>query len=159
MQTSRRKYVNVMLRSVLVGFVGGLSFILLSYFLYVFNFLEISPESYIVKIWATSSWTNSWLGIIATMSLGSVLSIIAALVYFVLFKKIMSVWMGIVYGIILWLMIGYLFSLVFVHIPAPHTLSSDTVVSSLCLFILYGTFVGYSISFDYYQTVYYSSES
>jgi len=159
LQTNKQKYVNVMLRSILVGFIGGLGFLLFSYFFNVFNFLEISPKSYLVKIWTSTSWTNSWLGVMVTISLGIILSIIAALVYFVLFKKIMSVWMGVFYGIILWLMTGYLFSLIFAHIPVLHTLSSNTVVSSLCLFILYGTFVGYSISFDYYQTIYYSSES
>ncbi|MYL61082.1 hypothetical protein GLW20_26610, partial [Virgibacillus halodenitrificans] len=31
-------------------------------------------------------------------------------------------------------------------------LTNHTIVSTICLFVIYGSFVGYSISYDYYDT-------
>jgi len=149
---NKQKYRQLLIRTILTGFFGGLFLIIFSYFLYIFNFLEVSPKVYMIRSWTLASWTSKWQGEMATVCLAIILSIIIALLYFLLFKKILSVWLSAIYGIVLWLIVGYMFSFLSSNIPALHMLNTNTIFSSLCLFILYGTFIGYSISFDYYQT-------
>lgn len=149
---NKQKYRQLLLRTLLIGFFGGIFIIMFSYFLYIFNFIEVSPKVYMIRSWTLASWTNKWQGEMLTICFAIFLSIVIALLYFLLFKKILSVWFSIIYGVILWLFVGYMFSFLFSNVPALHTLDTNTIFSSLCLFILYGTFIGYSISFDYYQT-------
>ncbi len=47
----------------------------------------------------------------------------------------------------------YLLQPVFPNIPPLTDLNMYTIVSTICLYILYGTFVGYSISYDYNDTL------
>lgn len=58
-------------------------------------------------------------------------------------------WVGIIYGFILWVILFILFHPIFNDIPAVMEWSMNTWVTTICLFILYGTFIGYSISYDY----------
>lgn len=43
----------------------------------------------------------------------------------------------------------FLFNPIFEDVKSITELKSDTIVTTLCLYILYGLFVGYSISFNY----------
>lgn len=150
---SDRKYRQLLTRTILIGLFGGIFMIIFSYFLYIFKFIDISPKAYLIHSWTKASWTNHWPGEVGTILFALILSILSALVYFLLFKKILSISLSAVYGVVLWLLMGYLLSFIAPNIPALHTLDVDTIFSSLCLFILYGTFIGYSISFDYRQRI------
>jgi hypothetical protein len=61
-------------------------------------------------------------------------------------------WMGVIFGIVLWGIIFFVLEPLFPNIPAFGDLEINTLVSTACLFILYGTFIGYSISYDYHDT-------
>lgn len=61
-------------------------------------------------------------------------------------------WMGIIYGGLLWLVTFFLIQPLFPYTKQIMELSLDTIISTICLFVLYGTFIGYSISYDYYDT-------
>lgn len=61
-------------------------------------------------------------------------------------------WISVVYGIILWGIVFYLLQPIYTNIPKLVELNTNSIVTSLCLFILYGTFIGYSISYDYHDT-------
>ena len=60
--------------------------------------------------------------------------------------------MGVFYGITLWMIIFFLIQPLFPNTKQILELNVDTIISTICLFILYGTFVGYSISYDYHDT-------
>ncbi|HLR40473.1 MAG TPA: YqhR family membrane protein, partial [Virgibacillus sp.] len=72
-----------------------------------------------------------------------------AFIYYGLLKKVISMWMGVVYGLILWGIIFYILQPVFPTLTPVVDFDKETIVTTLGLFILYGTFIGYSISFDY----------
>lgn len=55
------------------------------------------------------------------------------------------------YGIVLWVILFYILQPIFPNIPSLHELDKDTIITTLCLFIVYGTFIGYSISYDYHE--------
>jgi hypothetical protein len=60
---------------------------------------------------------------------------------------------GILAGIVLWFIVFWLLEPIFTNIPPFFELDSDTVVTTVCLFILYSVFIAYSISFAYQQHI------
>ena len=139
-------------RTLLTGFIGGLIWSTIAVMMYYFNFAEVDPKKFILRPWKNVDWTDGWLGDLVSILVLSTLSIIVALIYYYLFKKIYSIWMGVFYGIALWVIIFFLIQPLFPNTKQVLELNVDTIISTICLFILYGTFVGYSISYDYHDT-------
>ncbi|OKO91179.1 hypothetical protein BRO54_2880 [Geobacillus proteiniphilus] len=77
-----------------------------------------------------------------------IISIAAALLYYALLRNICGMWAGILYGAALWMIVFYLFNPLFPNVQPVADLEINTIVTTLCLYILYGVFVGYSISFE-----------
>jgi|SRR5690625_878348 len=151
MDTKKQKYRKFIKRSMFTGFVGGLLLVLFSYLFYIFNFIELSPKAYLLDSWSSRFLVKNWQGVVITYLLGIVMSLLIAIMYVLLFKKLFSLWLTIIFGTTLWGTVVFLWPVLFNNIPTIHNLSVNTIVSSLGLFILYGTFIGYSISFDYKQ--------
>lgn len=144
--------VLIFIRSLLTGFIGGLIWSTIGVIMYYFNFTEVDPKKFILRPWKSLEWTSGWLGDIVTIISLAILSIVVAVVYYLLFKRIYSIWMGVIYGIITWLIVFLLVQPLFPNTKQLLELSNETIISTICLFILYGTFIGYSISYDYYDT-------
>jgi len=145
--------MDVMKRSLFTGFVGGVLFSFLGLVLYYFNFLEISPKAILVRSWLRYAWAGKWPGDLLSLLIAGILSVAAAFIYFVLFRKIISLWIGVMYGFLLWILVFLLITPLLYNIPALRELSVDTIVTSICLYLLYGAFVGFSIAYDHYDTV------
>jgi hypothetical protein len=58
-------------------------------------------------------------------------------------------WVGIVFGAALWGLVFFILNPMFPNLQTVFELPRNTIVTTACLYILYGVFVGYSISFDY----------
>ncbi|MBP2078218.1 YqhR family membrane protein [Oceanobacillus polygoni] len=142
---------SLMSRSLFTGLVGGIALGCAWCILYYFNFSEISPKSFVLNSWIDAKWVDTWLGDLITILIVGLLSMVAALIYHCVFKKIYSMWMGVVYGIILWGIIFVLVQPIFTNVPNITDSTFYTNLSTISLFILYGTFIGFSISFDYYD--------
>lgn len=142
----------ILLRSLMTGFIGGFIWSIFGVIMYYFNFTEVDPKKFILRPWKSVEWTSGWLGDIVTVLILAILSIVVAIVYYILFKKIHSIWMGVIFGAIIWLIIFFLIQPLFPNTKQLLDLSNETIISTICLFILYGTFIGYSISYDYYDT-------
>ncbi|SES83082.1 Conserved membrane protein YqhR [Oceanobacillus limi] len=140
-------------RALITGFVGGLLWSFFGVINYYFNFSEVAPRSFLLRSWLRAGWTDTWLGDLVSVILVGILSIGVALIYYMIFRKINSIWIGVGFGLVLWGLVYYLFQPIFPNIPNLTNLESNTIVSSICLFILYGIFVGFSISYDYHDTV------
>ncbi|TFJ93697.1 YqhR family membrane protein [Lentibacillus salicampi] len=153
-QDKQEEPVSLLSRSLVTGFVGGLLGGFFGIVLFYFNFSEVSPKSYLLRSWLTASWIDSWLGTVLSILMIGVISLLTAFIYYVLFKKINSLMMGIAYGIVMWFIVFYIIQPIFPNIPPLMELSANTIVSTVCLYILYGTFIGYSISYDYNDTMY-----
>lgn len=157
-QNKQEEPMSIVSRSLLTGFIGGLLWSFFGVVMYYFNFSEVAPKSYLINSWITADWTVGWLGTISSIIMVGVLSLLTAFMYYILFKKINSLWMGVGYGIILWGIVFYVIQPVFPNIPNLIELNRYTIVSTICLYILYGTFIGYSISYDYHDTIRKSEE-
>jgi len=150
----------LLLRSLFTGLIGGLLLGFFGSMLYYFNFTEVAPRTYLLESWLTVEWIDSWKGdLLASLALG-LLSILIAFVYYGLAKRMRTIWSGIGFGVFLWLLLFVLFQPLFTNIQKIGDLSLDTIITTGTLFILYGMFVGYSISYDYHDTrIFHKKES
>lgn len=147
----RLNYSKVIIHTSITGFVGGVFWGSVGMILYYFNFLEINPKMYLLKPWINVEWVNHFQGDILSLLITGLLSILVSLVYLLIFRKIHSIWVGFMYGIILWCIIFIILQPLFTNIKGILQFKKETIITSLSLFILYGTFIGYSIAYDYYE--------
>ncbi|MBN6888834.1 cell division protein FtsX [Cytobacillus horneckiae] len=146
-QNEREKPMSLMNMTVLTGFIGGILWSSLGYLCYVLNFTEIGPRV-ILDPWTIGEWKDSWLGIVIAIVLIGVISIGAALIYYVALRKFTSMWFGAAYGVGIYLLVFFILNPIFPSIAPFTELSRNTIITSFCLYLLYGIFVGYSISYE-----------
>ena len=142
---------SLLFNSLVTGFIGGLFWSAIWSIAYYFNFTEVTPRFYLLNVWIESPWTDSWIGVIAAIFIAGVLSVPAALFYYLAAKRIYSMWAGVLYGIVLWVLLFILLHPLFPETPTVMEMKADTIFTTVGLFMLYGTFIGYSISYDYYD--------
>jgi hypothetical protein len=147
-QNKREKPVSQLGKVILTGFIGGIFWSFLAYLSSLLNFTEVSPNLILQPI-ALGDWKNGTLGEIISIVLIGLLSIGVALAYYAILKRFKSMWIGFLYGIALWGLVFFILNPIFPNLQTVFELSRATIVTTVCLYILYGVFVGYSISFDY----------
>ncbi|WP_404453378.1 YqhR family membrane protein [Oceanobacillus kapialis] len=152
-QNKREEPLSLLSRSAITGFVGGAFWGLLATILAYFNFTEVEPKSFVLRSWTTAAWTNGWLGTVITILILGGLSVIVAFIYHLFMRKINSMWMGVAYGAILWGVVFFVLQPIFTNIKPIQDLELETIVTTVCIFVLYGTFIGYSLSYDYHDKV------
>jgi len=146
-QNKKDGEMSLMAKVVVIGLFGGIFWSLLSYLTYIFNFTELSPNL-ILKPWILGDWKNRVLGQFIGIFMIGIISIGVALLYYALLKKFQSIWVGAAFGIALWLIVFYVFNPIFPDIKTVGELERNTVITTICFYILYGVFIGYSISFE-----------
>lgn len=130
------------------GLFGGIFWSLMGYLSYMFNFTEIAPNV-ILEPWAVGYWRKEWQGTVISIIVIGIFSVGAAFLYYAVLKKFNGIWPGIGYGIVIFLLVFFVLNPLFPSIGPVNELSRDTVITTICLYILYGLFIGYSISYDY----------
>lgn len=136
-------------KALYTGFIGGIIGAICGKVLYYFNFIEVGPKSFVLTSWNNEKWTEGSLGTLISIILIGLLSIGVAFIYYLIFKNVNRIWMGVVYGGILWGIVFYLLQPVFTNVSPLEELESSTIISTLCLYVLYSVFIGYTISYDY----------
>lgn len=133
------------------GLFGGIFWTTIGFFAYYFNFTEIRPNI-ILEPWALGKWKNEWLGTVISILLIGFLSVGAAFIYYASLKKVKGIWMGLLYGIVLFLLVFFVLNPLFPSMKPLLKLSRDTIITTICLYLVYGLFVGYSINYEYQNT-------
>ncbi|SER49455.1 YqhR family membrane protein [Salipaludibacillus aurantiacus] len=132
------------------GFAGGIIWSVIGYIAYFFNFISFGP-AIVLMPWALGEWKTGplgqWIGVVII----GVLSIGLAFLYRLLFAKINKFWPGLLFGGALWLLVFFIMNPLFKGINFIPVLDFNTLVTSFSLYLIYGLFIGYSISFDYYE--------
>lgn len=129
------------------GFVGGVLWSFIDYLAYILNFTTIGPN-HILKIFGFNDRNFHQASHFIGIFLCGIISIILSFLYYILLKNVRSIWGGIFFGIALWTTVCYWFGPSLLHVDPIHKFGTNTFVTSLCLFILFGVFVGYSISYE-----------
>ncbi len=146
-QEKTERPMTLMQKTIIIGFVGGVFWSLIGYLAYFFHFSEISPNMILIP-WVAGGWKYGKAGNYAAIVLIGLISIAAALLYYALLRNIRGMWAGGLYGAALWAVVFYLFNPLFPNVHPVADLEANTIITTLCLYILYGVFVGYSISFE-----------
>lgn len=131
------------------GFFAGLIWGLVWVFFSYFNFTKLSPSTFVLEVWANSDWIAKWYGEFLSIFILSLLSILIAYIYYLCFRNLTGLLPGLLYGVIIWLALILISSSFFEHIPYLNELDINTVVFTLSLFIVYGVFIGFTISYDF----------
>lgn len=142
----------LMTMAVITGFVAGVIGSLMGYLVYYFNFTEINP-GIILAPW-DGRWKGGWAGVLLAVLLYGLVSIVAALLYYGTLKKRKSFWWGVAYGVVLFFIV---FLVLYPLFPGTKSLlqyDMNSILTGLCAFILYGLFIGYSISYEYEEFLY-----
>ncbi|WP_337193921.1 YqhR family membrane protein [Pontibacillus yanchengensis] len=150
-QNKTEKPVSSLSKALITGFVGGLLWSFVGVVTYFFNFSSVSAASFIIRSWIQTDWTGSWIGEFLGMVAIGLLSLGVAVIYYGLLRKTHGLFPPILFGVALWFIVMYLFNPIFATVPTVYEMDSNTIVTTLCIYILYGTFIGYSISYDYEQ--------
>ncbi|QZT32640.1 hypothetical protein HUR95_09540 [Caldalkalibacillus thermarum TA2.A1] len=136
-----------------IGFVGGILGGLAAYISHFFNFIPFGPA----VIWQFWPWyhTVHWLrgpwGHLGAILVIGVFSILPAWLYYLLLRNMETPWAGIWFGVALWMLIFLGFHPLIPGMKSVQQLGWQTNIVLVCIFILYGLFAGYSISYEVKQ--------
>ncbi|MEH7376371.1 MULTISPECIES: YqhR family membrane protein [Bacillaceae] len=130
------------------GLFGGLFWGLMGFIASYLSFTEIRPNV-ILEPWALGHWKYEWLGTVISIILIGICSVVAAFIYYAVLRKFTGFWFGLGYGIILFLVVFFILNPLFPGIEPFFDLKRDTIITSICIYIVYGIFIGYSINYEY----------
>ncbi|MGG0238498.1 YqhR family membrane protein [Bacillus rhizoplanae] len=130
-----------------IGVFGGLFWGAVWYFLHIFSFTDAGPN-YLLLPFALGNWKEGVWGNVAAIVCMGILSIVVAFVYKVALSKFEGVIPGVIYGLIWWGILFFVIGSVAPVIRSALEMSRTTIVTTACIFILYGVFIAYSVSFE-----------
>jgi hypothetical protein len=130
------------------GFFGGVFWSTMGFFAYYFHFTKIHPNVVLVS-WVVGDWKRGWQGTIISIIIIGFLSVGAAFIYYAFLKRFNGIWPGILYGFVIFLVVFFVFNPFLPSMGPVNKLNTNTIITSICLYIIYGLFIGYSISYEY----------
>ncbi|WP_017472293.1 YqhR family membrane protein [Amphibacillus jilinensis] len=114
-----------------------------------FNFTKVTPYTLIFTPWTNEQWGSRWFSEMISILVISIISIFIAFVYYLFLRRLTGITPGILFGLAIWLVIFLVFSNWLPAIPRLAELDQHTLVTTLCIMIMYGVFIGYTISYDF----------
>ncbi|HJV32143.1 MAG TPA: YqhR family membrane protein [Bacillales bacterium] len=135
-----------------IGLFGGIFWTLIGYIAYLFSLTEIRPNI-ILEPWALGDWKKGWLGTVISIVLIGIFSVGASFIYYVVLKKLKGIWPGMGFGVLLFFFVFLLLNPLFPDMDPFLKINRDTMITSVCLYIVYGIFIGYSISYEFQNQI------
>lgn len=139
--------VPLIMLTVITGFIAGVLGSAFCYLAHYFHFTSISPGIILAPL--SGAWKQEWLGTVFTIIIYGLISIVVALFYYLILKKKASLYWGLGYGIAIYLVLFIGLPAVITGMKPIYKYDINTVLTELCFFIIYGTFIGFSISYEY----------
>lgn len=133
------------------GLVGGLFWTLVWEMMRYFHMVEVKPFRIWEVLFHPASFDSRWYLFFIGLMLNAVLSMLLAWVYYICCKRVAHWIMGTIYGLLIWGVTYVAGPFLFFQQSVFQTYAVDTHIGFLCLLLLYGVFIGYTISFDYEQ--------
>ncbi|RRJ66482.1 hypothetical protein EHV15_28820 [Paenibacillus oralis] len=144
----RRERTNIWFYSLEIGFFAGLIWGAVKGLFYFLRFTTVVP-GYLVEPFFKRSFLHSQAGYYVGWLFFIVFSILATLIYTLLFRKLKGPGPGILYGIVWWGLIFGILGPMFGMTRPLLELSRDTLISEFCLYLLWGLFIGYTTAEEY----------
>lgn len=148
---SKSQLHTLLKKAISTGFFGGIIWPVIWLMAYGLNMIKVNPVSF----WDHFFWENlpfnRWYMYIVAILLYCVLSIVFAVIYYALFKKFYHWGVGFTYGMFIWAIFLIAIPFLFYQHPFVLNYTNETLIGLACISIMYGLFIGYSISFDYHM--------
>lgn len=148
-QAYRRKHhTNIWLFALEVGFFAGLIWGAVKGLFYYMRFTTVLP-GYLLEPFFKNTFLQSKAGYYAGWLFFIIFSIIVTIIYTLLFRKAKGPLPGMVYGVVWWLII-FVLAQPMLQLTRPiGELTSNTVISEFCLYLLWGLFIGYTTAEEF----------
>jgi uncharacterized membrane protein YagU involved in acid resistance len=147
-RTEERQSTSVWAFSLQIGLFAGLIWGGLKIVEYYLGFTKV-PIGFLAKPFFLRSYYHSAAGFWTGWAYFILFSIAAALLYAALFRKVKGYWAGLGYGAAWWAVLYFWIGPSFGMTNRVEQLGWNTVVTDFCLFLLWGLFIGFSISFEF----------
>lgn len=141
---SLQKYM-LIVKIITIGLCGGLVFAFLILFSLYFHFVDLHMDD-IVRFFNVKHRLVAYCLFIVVIMF---ISLIVASIYYVTLKKQNNWLPAAIFGFVLWIILYVFIPFVSLNWNSLSMFSTETHVTTLCIAIMYGTFIGYSISFHY----------
>lgn len=123
--------------SLSIGVWGAIIWSLFGYLSYWLNLSDYSPSHFGKRI-LNPDYLFHWQGILITEIVIIFFSVVLSFLYAVCFGHLLTPWIGAAIGAILWyVFVGW------------RDVALTTLTSTFSLFVLYGIFIGYSLSMEF----------
>ncbi|WP_051318401.1 YqhR family membrane protein [Cohnella thermotolerans] len=136
--------------SMLIGFFAGVLWGFIRWFAVGLHFTKV-PQAFLADPFVRRSLLGSagweWIGLLLFI----VMSVFAGLIYWLFFGRLSGPWPGIAFGALWWVMLFYVVGPPTGTVEAAAALGWRTLVAELCLYLVWGLFIGYSIAFEYHD--------
>jgi hypothetical protein len=142
------KRTNLWLFALQLGFFAGLIWGGLKLLAYFLRLTKVVP-GFMAEPFLLHSYLKSTQGVFAGWGIFTLFSVIASVLYAALFRKARGPWPGILYGLAWWVIWFALFGPAIEAVKPITELDRDSFFTELCLFILWGLFIGYTINFEF----------
>lgn len=147
-QNKQEKQLSQGANVALTGFIGGLFWSALAQLAYYFHFTEVAPKVILMGVFS-DRLSHGIIGNLIAILLYGLVSIVVAFIYYAILRKIRSIFVGILFGAAIWALVHLALVPFFPGLLNIMEMNFNTLVTTLCLYILYGVFIGVSIGFDY----------
>jgi hypothetical protein len=145
-KTTKRHKITAALQT---GAIGGAFWSLMGYIAYFINFSSVGPSIFI-RPFVTKAFADRPLAQFMGIGAAMIFGIVFALLYAFTLSRFYQPWLGIGCGAALFVLFYYVIAPMFSITTKPlHHLGSNTFSTQLSLFILFGLFVGFSLSAEF----------
>lgn len=131
-----------------VGLASGIIWGTIALAAYYLQFTDIGPSIY-AKPLLNPDYVLKWHGHLIGLLFYIFFSIIVSLIYAFSLSRFNSPWIGIFYGAALWGLVFILLNPLLDLTKNFTELGVNTITVMLCLYILAGLFIGYSLSIEF----------
>lgn len=143
-----KKETNPFTYSLHIGFFAGLIWGAVKLLEFAMRYTEIVP-GFLIEPFFQHAYLVTYMGLALGYASFIGFSIVAALMYGLLLRKLRGPLPGLAYGVAWWAVIYLLVGPMTQMTPSVTLLDLNSLVTDLSLFLLWGLFIGYSIAVEF----------
>lgn len=131
-----------------IGVSAGIIWGLFSLLAYYLQFTDVGTSMYAKPI-LNPDYVLKWQGHFIGLAFFTIFSIIVSLIYAFLLVRFNSPWIGIAYGLVLWAIVFFPVNRLLDLTKSVKELGYNSNSIMLSIYILFGLFIGYSLSTEF----------
>lgn len=141
-------HTNRWLYAAQIGLFAGLIWGCVRWMFYNMKF-TIELPSFLMEPFFKHDFLVTYWGVLIGLAGFILFSVIASMLYMVMLGKLRGPWPGIFYGIVWWALMFLAVGPLLGMTGKVNAVGWNTIFSELCIFTLWGVFIGYSIAFEF----------